>query len=150
MLNKVLNTFSIKFASALISLLMAIVISRYLHASGKGAQSIILTTISFILILTSKFDQVITYAGFTLNLFTLLAVIGIFVHRYKFPNIERPYKTWGYPVVPIIFGIIVTWISVYLLIFKTTESLWGLLTMALGLFFYFINQLLFKNKPIKN
>jgi APA family basic amino acid/polyamine antiporter len=106
--------------------------------------------ISFILILTSKFDEVITYAGFTLNLFTLLAVIGIFVHRYKFPNIERPYKTWGYPIVPIIFGIIVTWISVYLLIFKTTESLWGLVTMALGLIFYFVNQLLLKNKPIKN
>lgn len=106
--------------------------------------------ISFILILTSKFDEVITYAGFTLNLFTLLAVIGIFVHRYKFPNIERPYKTWGYPIVPIIFGIIVTWISIYLLIFKTTESLWGLVTMALGLIFYFVNQLLFKNKPIKN
>lgn len=106
--------------------------------------------ISFILILTSKFDEVITYAGFTLNLFTLLAVIGIFVHRYKFPNIERPYKTWGYPVVPILFGIIVTWISVYLLIFKTTESLWGLLTMALGLVFYFINHLLIKHKPINH
>ncbi|MFZ4398622.1 MAG: lipopolysaccharide biosynthesis protein [Bacteroidales bacterium] len=50
MLNKIFNTFSIKFASAIFNLIIAIVVSRYLGANGKGEQIIILTTISFILI----------------------------------------------------------------------------------------------------
>jgi O-antigen/teichoic acid export membrane protein len=50
MLNKIFNTFSVKFASAVINLLIAIVVSRYLGAAGKGEQSIILTTITLILI----------------------------------------------------------------------------------------------------
>jgi len=48
--NKIFNTFSIKLASAICNLLIAIVVSRYLGAIGKGEQSIVLTTISFILI----------------------------------------------------------------------------------------------------
>lgn len=105
--------------------------------------------ISFILIITSTFEAVITYAGFTLNIFTLLAVIGIYVHRYKYPNIERPYKTWGYPIVPAIYSIVVLWISYYLITQKTTESLWGLITIAVGLIIYFLNNFFIKSKTKK-
>ncbi|MEI6695282.1 MAG: polysaccharide biosynthesis C-terminal domain-containing protein [Bacteroidota bacterium] len=50
MLGKIFNTFSIKFVSAICNLLIAIIVSRFLGASGKGEQTIVLTTISFILI----------------------------------------------------------------------------------------------------
>ena len=50
MISKIFNTFSIKLVSAICNLLIAIVVSRYLGALGKGEQSIVLTTISFILI----------------------------------------------------------------------------------------------------
>lgn len=50
MINKIFSTFSIKLASAIFNLLIAVVVSRYLGASGKGEQSLVLTTISFILI----------------------------------------------------------------------------------------------------
>jgi O-antigen/teichoic acid export membrane protein len=50
MISKIFNTFSIKFFSAIFNLLIAIVVSQYLGAAGKGIQSIILTTISFVLI----------------------------------------------------------------------------------------------------
>ncbi|MFZ4414332.1 MAG: polysaccharide biosynthesis C-terminal domain-containing protein [Bacteroidales bacterium] len=50
MLSKIFNTFSIKFVSAICNLLIAIIVSRFLGASGKGEQTIVLTTISFILI----------------------------------------------------------------------------------------------------
>jgi O-antigen/teichoic acid export membrane protein len=49
-INKIFSTFSIKLASAIFNLLIAIVVSRYLGAAGKGEQSLVLTTISFILI----------------------------------------------------------------------------------------------------
>ncbi len=50
MLGKIFNTFSIKLVSAICNLLIAVIVSRYLGAIGKGEQSIVLTTISFILI----------------------------------------------------------------------------------------------------
>ena len=50
MINKIFSTFSIKLASAIFNLLIAVVVSRYLGTSGKGEQSLVLTTISFILI----------------------------------------------------------------------------------------------------
>ena len=50
MINKIFSTFSIKLVSAIFNLLIAVVVSRYLGTSGKGEQSLVLTTISFILI----------------------------------------------------------------------------------------------------
>ncbi len=50
MLNKIFSTFSVKLAAAICNLLIAIIVSRYLGAIGKGEQSIVLTTISFIII----------------------------------------------------------------------------------------------------
>lgn len=96
--------------------------------------------LSLILILTASFDQIINFSGFVLNLCTLLVAIGLFVNRIKYPNIERPFKTWGYPVTPIIFILVVTWILVFMLIEKPVESLYGLATIAVGLVFYMINQ----------
>ena len=48
-------------------------------------------------IYTATFQQVLLYAGFTLNLITALTVAGVFVLRHREPEIERPYRTWGYP-----------------------------------------------------
>jgi APA family basic amino acid/polyamine antiporter len=96
--------------------------------------------ISLFFVFTATFEQVITYIGFTLNLFLFLTVAGIFVLRIRQPNLERPYKTWGYPVTPVIFLIIGTWILIYGLIYKPTESLAGLGTVATGLIIYFAEK----------
>ena len=103
--------------------------------------------ISLIMIITGSFEAVLTYTGFTLNLFTFLAVAGIFVHRLRYKNIERPYKTFGYPIVPILFLVIMSWTLFFLLTEKTTESLLGLATVFSGLLLYFINHLL--NRKLK-
>lgn len=105
--------------------------------------------ISLIFILTSSFESTVLYIGFTLNLFTFLAVFGIFVHRAKFKNIERPYLTWGYPVVPIIFLLASTWSLAYLIISKPFESSMGFLTVMAGSIIYFINLYLEKLNILK-
>lgn len=107
---------------------------------------ILQSTISLVFILTGSFEQVLTYAGFTLNMFTFLTVVGLFIHRYKFKNIERPYKTWGYPVVPIIFIGLMLWTMYFLLTERTMESLFGLGTIFSGFIIYYINILLTKKK----
>lgn len=98
------------------------------------------SAISLVLILTASFEQIINFSGFILNLCTLMVAIGLFVNRIKYPNIERPFKTWGYPVTPLIFMVIILWILIYMVIEKPIESLYGILTIFVGFVFYFINS----------
>ena len=70
--------------------------------------------ISFLLIITNSFEMITKYTGILLSMCSLLTVLGIFRHRRKFPNIERKYKTLGYPVTPIIFCLLILWSIVYL------------------------------------
>jgi APA family basic amino acid/polyamine antiporter len=102
------------------------------------------SVISLALIITSTFEKVLTYVGFTLNLFTFLAVFGVFIHRRKFRNAERPYKTWGYPVVPVVFILLMLWTQIYLVVQRPLQSLAGLATVAAGLVFYALNALVEK------
>lgn len=94
--------------------------------------------IVLVLVITSTFEAVITYLGFTLTLSSFLTVLGVFVHRIRFPDVPRPYKTWGYPVTPVIFLAISLWMLIYIFLGKPVESLAGLTTIALGLPVYFI------------
>jgi APA family basic amino acid/polyamine antiporter len=89
-------------------------------------------SISLLFILTSTFEQVITYIGFTLNLFTFLTVLGVMILRKKEPNLPRPYKTWGYPVTPLLFLAFSLWLLSYGLYQKPLESALGLATLAIG------------------
>ena len=97
---------------------------------------IIQSMISLVYVVTATFEQVITYIGFTLNLFTLFTVIGVLVYRKTHPNVKRPYKTFGYPVVPIIFILIGLWLAIYGVIFRPEESIAGLITTLSGLIVY--------------
>jgi APA family basic amino acid/polyamine antiporter len=90
------------------------------------------------MVLTSTFESVITYLGFTLAACTFLTVSGVFVHRWRRPGAERPYRTWGYPATPLFFLTVTAWMLAFLLIQKPMESLAGLATLALGLPVYFL------------
>jgi APA family basic amino acid/polyamine antiporter len=97
--------------------------------------------ITLMFIYTSTFQQVLLYAGFTLNLITATTVAGVFVLRRREPSMERPYRTWGYPWPPIIFLVLSVWSLTYMMIDKPWESIAGLLTMTAGLVLYGIDAL---------
>jgi APA family basic amino acid/polyamine antiporter len=96
--------------------------------------------ISAIYIVTATFDQVIVFIGFTLNLFTFLTVLGVMIMRKKRPDLPRPYKTLGYPVVPVIFLLIHIWILGYGLFYRPKESLAGLGITLIGLLVFFADK----------
>jgi len=96
--------------------------------------------ISIIYILTSTFEQVITIIGFTLNVFTLLAVIGMIINRRNHPSSSYVYRIKLYPLVPVIFILINAWIIIYGLIYRPGESLAGIGISLAGLIFYFIDR----------
>jgi basic amino acid/polyamine antiporter, APA family len=108
------------------------------------------SAISLLLILTSTFEKVLTFVGFTLNVFTFLAVLGVFVHRRRFKDADRPYKTWGYPVVPAIFLVLLLWTQVYLFIQRPAQSLAGTAAVLSGLVFYALNRLIEKSHPTQS
>ncbi|MGK7872640.1 MAG: APC family permease [Xenococcaceae cyanobacterium] len=108
------------------------------NTSGIPYYAILLQlAIVLVLLITSSFEAVITYLGFTLTLSSFITVLGLFVHRFRHPEVPRPYKTWGYPVTPIIFLAISLWILIFVFTGKPIESLAGLGTIALGLPVYF-------------
>jgi len=63
--------------------------------------------LAIIMVVTSAFDKLLLYIGFTLALFAMLTVAGMITLRIKKPSLERRYKTFGYPLTPFIslFGI---------------------------------------------
>jgi basic amino acid/polyamine antiporter, APA family len=119
---------------------------------GTPVTAIVLqSAISIILVATSSFRSVLTYAGFTLSLFTFLAVLGVFIHRARYKDAERPYKTWGYPFVPIFFLAIMLWTIVFTAFDRPFESLMGFITVLSGSVIYYLN-ILFEKKisPVKS
>jgi basic amino acid/polyamine antiporter, APA family len=90
-----------------------------------------------LLLLTRSFQSVVQYTQFSLLLCSLLTVVGLIVLRAARPEIPRPYRVRAYPLPPVIFSIITVWMMIYLLLWKTTESLAGLATALAGLLLYF-------------
>ena len=96
------------------------------------------TAITLAFILKPSFKEVLVYAGFILNLFTFLTVLGLFVLRWRLPNMPRPYRAWGYPVTPLLFLALSGWTLAFILRDKPTESLYGLATLVVGVGVYFL------------
>ena len=84
------------------------------------------------LLLTNSFEQVMLYAGFTLNFMSLLTVLGMMRLRWRTPNAPRPYRAWGYPVTPLVYTALSVWSLSTLLRERPVESIAGLGTLVVG------------------
>ena len=92
-----------------------------------------LTIWSAILALSGTYEQLFTYVMFASILFSVAAGAALFRLRRTMPDRPRPYRTWGYPIVPAIFILGSLAFVVNTLIERPTESLLGLGLLALGL-----------------
>ena len=86
-----------------------------------------------LLLLTNSFERVMAYTGFTLNLMSLLAVVGLFVLRRREPHLPRPYRAWGFPVTPLVYVGLSVWTLGFVLAERPRESLFGLATVLAGI-----------------
>jgi len=106
------------------------------------------TVITLLFILKPSFKEVLVYAGFILNLFTFLTVLGVFVLRFTQPELPRPYRAWGYPLTPLLFLGLSGWTLAFILRDKPKESLYGLLTLGLGLLAYLVARYLGRPRTV--
>jgi len=93
-----------------------------------------------LLCLSGTYSDLLDYVIFAVLVFFVLVVSGIFVLRRKRPDWERPYKAWGYPVVPALYVICAAAIAVDLLVFKTKYTFPGLLIVLLGIPVYLVRK----------
>lgn len=120
--------------------------------AGVPVRALLLqTAITLAFILRPSFKEILVYAGFVLNLFTFLTVLGLFVLRWKKPNLLRPYRAWGYPFTPLVFLGLSGWTLAFILREKPMESRYGLLTLVGGLVVYLVTTRFFRSsRPAPN
>ncbi|MBW8522592.1 amino acid permease [Chryseobacterium chendengshani] len=94
-----------------------------------------------VLCLSGQYGNLLDMISFVIVLFYMITVFGVIYLRFKQPNLERPYKTWLYPITPIIYLVIGTVFCVLLLIYKQQYTWPGFLIVLLGLpVYYLINR----------
>jgi APA family basic amino acid/polyamine antiporter len=94
--------------------------------------------VSSLFIFTSSFEQVLMYTGISLILTSSITVFALFISRIKNKNLKRPYRTWGYPITPIFYLSLNTWIIYNSFLESTFESAIGLgIFIFVTLFHYF-------------
>ena len=89
------------------------------------------------LAISGTFDQLTDYVIFASWIFYGLVTSSVFVLRRKMPDAPRPYRTVGYPVMPLVFVLAAAWLVVNTLLNRPVESIAGLALIALGLPIYF-------------
>ncbi len=91
--------------------------------------------ISFVLLFFDP-KNIINYVESVLIFWSLLAVLGVIVLRIREPDLPRPYRTWGYPVTPIIFAVISICCLVQTYELHRMETVVGALTVLIGIPIY--------------
>lgn len=100
------------------------------------------SAIAVTFILTSSFKFIMVFAGAMLAFNSFIAVFGVFVLRWREPDLPRPYKTWAYPLTPIIFLTITGFTLIYTAQKNPKEAIFGLSVIIAGVVFYFISKAL--------
>jgi APA family basic amino acid/polyamine antiporter len=90
-----------------------------------------------LLALSGSFDTLTDYVIFGSWIFYALATASVFVFRKKYPDMERPYKAFGYPVVPVLFLLAATGLLVNYMWFTPRQSFIGIFLILLGLPVYY-------------
>ncbi len=91
-----------------------------------------------VLCLSGQYGDLLDMVSFVVVIFYVLTIAGIFILRNKRPDIERPYKAFGYPVLPIIYMLMGLAFCILLIIYKPGFTWPGLIIVLLGIPVYYI------------
>jgi basic amino acid/polyamine antiporter, APA family len=110
-----------------------------LNGKGVPATGLLIQGIwASLLCLSGTYGQLLDYVVFAVLIFYVLTIAGIFILRKKKPEMERPYKAFGFPVIPAIYILLATFIMVLLLLFKQDYTWPGLIIVLMGIPVYFL------------
>ena len=86
------------------------------------------------------YSDLLDYVVFSVLIFYVLTIAGLFVLRRKRPDAERPYRAFGYPIIPVLYIVAATTIMLALILYKTDTTWPGLLLVLLGVPVYWLWQ----------
>jgi len=99
---------------------------------------IVLGIWSSVLALSGSYDTLTDSAIFALTIFYAFVAGSVFIFRRRLPDAPRPYRTWGYPVVPIVFLVVTTWLILRTIWDNPKQSAIGLGLILIGVPVYLI------------
>lgn len=112
-----------------------------LNEKGVPAKALWMQCIwASVLCLSGQYGNLLDFIIFTVLLFYILTIAGIFRLRKTKPEIARPYKAFGYPIVPLLYILMAAFICVVLLIYKPTYTWPGLIIVLIGIPVYYSLQ----------
>jgi basic amino acid/polyamine antiporter, APA family len=110
----------------------------HLNKNGVPAAALWLQCIwASMLCLSGTYNDLLDYVIFAVMLFYIITVIGVFVLRVRRPDLKRPYKAFGYPILPALYVVLASGICIILLIYKPVYTWPGLIIVALGIPVYY-------------
>lgn len=90
-----------------------------------------------LLALSGSFDTLTNYVVFGSWIFYAFVTASVFVFRKKYPDMERPYKAFGYPLVPVLFLLVAGWLLINTIISEPVQSFIGIFLILIGLPVYY-------------
>ncbi len=100
--------------------------------------------VAIVLVFTKTFEQIMTYSTVVISVFFTLAVVGVIVLRRRQPKLSRPYRTWGYPLTPLLFTLVMLGFITDVCMKQPAEAAFGFGLLAIGLPLYGISRALTK------
>src|SRR3569832_2892553 len=94
--------------------------------------------VAAILCLSGKYGDLLDMISFVVVIFYVLTIQGIFILRQKRPDAERPYKAFGYPVLPVLYILMGLAFCILLIIYKPQFTWPGLIIVLIGIPLYYI------------
>jgi APA family basic amino acid/polyamine antiporter len=111
------------------------------NAAGTPWVSVLLLmAVSLAMLLSGTFQQILSYVECLLLASSCLAVLGVIVMRWRRPEAPRPFRVPLYPVMPLVFALVVIYMIRQKALDDPTELLWGLATLAVGSVVYFLGH----------
>lgn len=111
------------------------------NGDGIPATAVVVQALVALLFLWSaSFDRILVFSGATMALNTFFTVLGVFVLRWRQPGLDRPFKTWLYPLPPMIFLLITGWTLLYIVLQRPIEAMICVGIVVSGAVFYLVSQ----------
>ena len=94
------------------------------------------------------YNDLLNYVVASVLIFYALTIAGIFVLRRKRPDAERPYKAFGYPILPALYVIAALGIVLVLVLYQTQTAGWGIGIVAAGIPVYWLRSMWLKKSSV--
>jgi APA family basic amino acid/polyamine antiporter len=115
----------------------------FARKTGQGAPInaiLFQLAVATLMLFTRSFEAVLDFIQFSLAFCSFFAVLGVIKMRITHPRLPRPYRTWGYPVTPVVFLSVTLFMMYYLVVNRPLQSLAGFAMMSAGLLIYYASR----------